>query len=389
MTLVKSLPHSTFTSSHERNSSIRLKPDLGYALGPTSTDKYQHDQSRKMYCDVLGRNYCQMCCEEALRETSFFRSLTSAEDYISRAATSTSRIESPVHSSKTLSQMNDRKENPIEEDRLGHIVNYVFPIMYRSLSSTSSKVERSRTRTESDSNVTLRSVGSQRHTFGDVSIVSTCSLDSTENFGDDECSLTSERDEKSGGDCHLKYKRQRLPVISRKVHDEFRKSKVKLSTNVVTETEDEQYDKFDGNNVLGLRREYPSKSYHHLVRRSSVVARHVRDRANEKIRIQIAKWTPSVTDEYPRVRNALRRGSNFAQKRREATFQKQIRTGTQSPSNQIPKSYLEKLKQPKVVESILPLEPVVCGITYIKNRWRDEALYKNNNFAIKLSLLRV
>ena len=151
--------------------------------------------------------------------------------------------------------------------------------------------------------------------------------------------------------------------------------------------EESDDDEFEEGNILDLSRESPSKSFQKLVRRSSIVAKHLRNRKNEKLKVEIAKWTPVVVEEYPRARKAFRRSGEFAQQKKENESKKnQIKD---KPSNmQMSCSYLERLKQPKVTESLLPMEPVMCGIKYIKNRWKDEALYKNNDFAIKLNLPR-
>ena len=388
MKYTKSLPHTT--ANNERITVLRTKLDVDYDLGPTSHGKHQNDQSKKMYCDILGRKYCQTCNEETLREANIIRSTTDAESFISRI-TSPSRIQSTIHSSRMLSQADDNSDRLIDEDRVESIVNYVFPLMYRSLSQTPSNMERSWMGVDSGNTVKLRSKDRHRSMSGDTSSGSINSLDSTENFGDDERSLSNETGLNSAPikRNHIERDKQELPVIRRKIHDKFRSSNMKGFVTHENTNEEDHGDYFDEDTVLQLKRESPSKSYHYLVRRSSVVAKQVRNRTKEKIKDQIAKWTPSIAEEYLTARSAFKRSSTFAQQKRENTFyQMQAITKTKSSASQISSSYLEKLRQPKFAVSILPMEPVMCGIKYMKNRWKDEALYKNNSFAIKLNLLR-
>ena len=388
MRYTKSLPNTATIS--ERIAALRTKLNVDYDLGPISPEKYQHDRSKRMYCDILGCEYCQTCCEESLREANFVRSITDAESYISRV-TSPSRIQSTIHSLRTVPQADNTSDGLLEEDRVDNIVNNIFPTMYRSLSLASSKMELYSMGEDSGSNIKQSSTGRHRSMSGATSTASINSLDSTENFGDDERSLSNETGVKPAPirRNHIENGKQELPAIRRKINDGFSSSNTKGFVTDDTTNEDDDRDYFDEDTILDLKRESPSKSYHQLVRRSSVVAKQVRDRTNERIKVQIAKWTPPIVEEYPRGRNAFKRSSIFAQQKRENTFySKQATAKAQSPSSQISSSYLEKLRQPKFAVSLLPMEPVMCGVKYMKNRWRDEAMYKNNSFAIKLNLLR-
>jgi len=384
----KSLLYNAYNANNEVNVGIGATLDVTVNLRPSSYGKYKHDESKRMYCDILGRKYCQLCCEEKVRETSFVKSLTEAENYISRVA-SPLRAPSIQSSFPTASQTNESTKSVIEEDKVENIVNYIFPIMYRSMSS--SKVERPWTRAGSVSTVTsrseCRSMSRQRPSSGEISILSIVSLTSTDNFGDDERSLSSEANVKSACDRgeSSEFDKQELPTMQRKVNEEIKGCSEEHHTNSKI-MQEEEGDEFDGDKILDLKREITSKPYHFLVRRSSVVAKSVRKRTNEKIKDQLAKWTPSLPEEYARARSSFKRTGSFARQKRETTIQHiQARSNAQLSKNQIP--YLERLKQPKVSESKLPMEPFICGIRYMKNRWRDEALYRNNGFAVKLGLL--
>ena len=381
----KSLLYNAYNANNEVNVGIGAAFDVTVNLRPSSSGKYKHDGRKRMYCDILGRKYCQLCCEEKVRETSFVKSLTEAESYISRVA-SPVRAASTIQSSfATFPQTNESTKSMIEEGKVENIVNYVFPIMYRSLSS--SKVERPWTRADSVSTVASRSMSRQRPSSGEVSILSLVSLTSTDNFGDDERSLSSEINMKSVCDRgeSSEFNKQGLPTIQRKFNEERKNRSEEHLTNDKIKNEEED-DEFDEDKILDLRREIASKPYQFLVRRSSVVAKTVRKRANEKIKDQLAKWTPSLPEEYARARSSFKRTGTFARQKRENTIQYlQAKANARLSKNQI--SYLERLKKPKVSESELPMEPLVCGIRYMKNRWQDEALYRNNEFAIKLGLL--
>ena len=190
----RSLTNRSYGAGYERNGDYRTKHNVSYDFGPINNTNYEHDQSKKLYCDILGCKYCRTCCEETLRETSFVRSLTEAEDFISKSTTP-SRNESTAHTWRSHRQDSEINKGGIENERVDHIVDNIFPIMYQSLSLRLSKTERAWTSTDSSSTRKTRTLNGRRIQSGNVSTLSINSLDSADNFGDDERSDVCSRNE--------------------------------------------------------------------------------------------------------------------------------------------------------------------------------------------------
>lgn len=367
----------------DRKASYRTKLNVSYDFGPMDHVNYKHNKPNKLYCEILGRKYCQTCNEETLREASFVKSLTEAESVIASSATP-SRTASTLKSRQELTC--EDNESLIEEDRVDNIINHVFPIMYESL-SLSPKIKRNL------SMATSRYTSKHRPKSLASSSLSIESFDSMEDFGDDDerPNISRKKSQKYGDDAsnvelydqenNSISNKECFPKILGSNDKSIREIRHEGRISINEEMTEEEEDKEDLN-LQELIREAPSKSFQKLVRRSSVVGRSLRSQSKEKLEMKIAKWTPTITEDYPRARRKFQRSGNFAKQKRETAAKKfqAIQEKT------LMTSYLERKKQPKIVESILPMEPVECGMKYIKNRWKDEAMYKNNYFAIKLNI---
>lgn len=371
---------------NQRKAERKGEIDSSYDVGPTNQQRQKHDQSTQMYCDILGRKYCQACSEEMLRKTSFVQSISEAECFITKcfARTRTAFTGPPGKERERI----PISRSWIEEDKVKGMVSHVFPIMFKALSTSSPnsrQVTTGKVSTRSASSRSTRKDRPKSTTLSMTSLDSSCSL---EELNGDEKTVFERRNSQKSIDCSAAY--------GQEFHDinmEDKSNKTRIFPLILGRPEKSHHDGDGTNSIfheikqgvekyinIAESREIPSKSLKKFVRRSSVVAKSLRTQSNEKLKTQIAKWTPAVIEGSPRTINPRKSFGDFGRDKKEIASRK-----TEESDERRFNSYLENTRRPKATTSMLPMEPVVCGIKYIRNRWMDEALYKSNYFAIKLN----
>ena len=369
----------------KKGTSLERKGRVSYDIRPSGRIASTHVQTNKPYCDILGRKYCIVCSEETMRETAYVQSLTEAENVIARSANQSRMSYTTKSWQRSDSGIDIKRESCFQEDgRVDHLVNSMFPLMYRALSSTT-KVSREGS-VRPTSNTGSFESNSQRNETS--THTPACSLDS--NIDDDDFEANSdfisvsEKNNFPSEEGTLN-DQAKLGTRDTLIDEELGYS---VKRNLDSSGTDKDHDTFDDLETLsissdvhtGVRQQKSGSSYHELVRRSSVAGKGIRNQTNEKIRFRLKKWKPTKYLQFREERAEKYIDSGLG------TLEETTSENKESETIQ-PILTLEKLKLPKYTQSMLPMEPVICRFKYIKNRWKDEAEFKKNDFAIKLNMI--
>ena len=373
----------------------------------------QHIDSGKPYCVTLGRNYCSICNEGQLREASFVNSIADAENFIKlqREAENDlpySSLCSHKHSKLLEFRVKDgwitrQADSPVDDRKIDKLVHSVFPIIYKSLSANScGKPKDRKISHESDRSVfttTNRKMSSgsstptslldslasgicisKRNSFEEsrglggkyfarrqpqsskyaVKGVSVKEDDSWEYIRKEE-TTTGERSDQIINDVSEKAAGEATALNSKtstKMPDNANYQNSRESRNISARVDKQD----DGNQTILLGR-----TFQRQVRSSSLAGVTVRTLSLERLRVQIEKWKPSLFEEY----------SRFS----ESVSFKDYKTRRSRNPREHGDLHLTNSDKPLLQ---LPIEPVMCEIKYMKNRWKDEAQFNGNLFAVKL-----
>eukprot|EP00795_Rhopilema_esculentum_P006399 gene6399-11840_t len=373
----------------KKGTSLERKRRVSYDIRPSGRMASTHVETNKPYCDILGRKYCIVCSEETMRETAYVQSLTEAENVISRSANQSRMSYTTQSWQRSDYGIDMKRESCFQEDgRVDHLVNSMFPLMYRALSSTTKVSNAGSVRPTSDRGKIIRSFesNSQRHEIR--THTPACSLDSTIDYDDFEANSdfisVSEKNNFPSEEGTLN-DQAKLCTRSTLIGEELGYSGERDLNSSETDQDHDTIDDLETLSIssdvhTGVRQKKSGRSYHELVRRSSVVGKGIRNQTNEKIRFRLKEWKPTKYLQFRVEREEKYIDSGLGTLEETASENKKSETLE-------PILTLEKLKLPKYTQSMLPMEPVMCGFKYIKNRWKDEAVFKNNDFAIKLNMI--
>ena len=375
----------------------------------------QHIDSGKPYCAILGRNYCSICNEGQLREASFVNSIAYAEDFIKLQREAENNLPySSLCSHKRSTLLESRLKDgwisrqahfPVDDTKIDKLVHSVFPIIYKSMSANSCGKPKDREISHEFNRgvffTTNRKMSTESSTPPSL-------LDS---LASGICTSKRNSFEESGGlGCKYFARRQRLSSqyaikgVSAKEDDSWEYIRngqtttgersdqmiddvpwaVKsageasaLNSEITTEMPDNanyqnsrkstnisgRVDKQDDGNQKIL----PGRTFQRQVRRSSLAGVTVRTLSFERLRVQIENWKPSLLVAYPR----------FSESVSLKDYKTRVLRNPRVHGELHPTNSDKPLLQ-------LPIEPVICKIKYMRNRWKDEALCNGNLFAVKL-----
>ncbi len=306
-----------------------------------------HTKNLKPFCDVLGWDFCKECRKEIQKDDSITRTTSQATNFMFEVSNDRlsafdqrfegfgSRAISKNHN-EVVTPYRDCWEEDQNNDNVDLIVRKIFPVIYDSMSRKSQEISRGIVVNDFQSRKGSQSPCSRPESLLSTSISSVFS-EEEDGFGTEHSRSPSSKN--SG-------------CIEELINLESENRQVKT----------------------------PEKSIQGLARRSSVAGQHIRKINSEILQNNLEKWQPIFKGEYPRASRKLSKHVN-------------VRAINLQNKNDIKKRTKEKLpnlnpgNSAKFYENRgVTMEPVKCKIKYIKNRWKDEALFNENPFAIQLDV---
>eukprot|EP00112_Aurelia_sp_Birch-Aquarium-sp1_P014367 Seg3098.2 transcript_id=Seg3098.2/GoldUCD/mRNA.D3Y31 product="hypothetical protein" protein_id=Seg3098.2/GoldUCD/D3Y31 len=390
----------------------------------------QHLYSDKPYCDILGRNCCSKCNEGQLREASSVNSIADGENFISFHRERENNSPYSSLTSHTPPKLLDFREkvgwisrpahSSVDDRKIEKLVQKMFPAIYKSLSAKScGKPKDRKISNESEREfffTTNRKLSARSFTpesLHDSLDSETCTMkrncfDESEESGGKEklCKLrdfarrqrqsskcaingVSEKEDDSCESIENQETAMREPsgqiinevpwkvtaiggTAASNINTSVKNKEKKSYQNRSRKKRDmfARVNKQDDRNQKNL----PGGPFQMQVRRSFLAGETISTSAFEKLRVQVENWKPSLFESYSRLSARVSLKDYKTENLPVQTFVKenicQRQHGDFHPTNS--------------GKPLLPFEPVMCEVKYMKNRWKDEALFNGNLFAMKL-----
>eukprot|EP00794_Sanderia_malayensis_P009854 gene9854-10865_t len=313
-----------------------------------------HENYSKEYCDVLGWESCKACQKEIQKEASTMRMNSQAESFISssneRYSILSQRLGTCRTSPKSTKGLCQPSCEQQEDNNVDILVRKMFPMIYNSMVETSKR--------QSEAKRSQLSVSREN---SDLSI--STSISSILNEDEREMLLNG---------CLMEYENisessVEMKPVTRRIDDNIGQANYPI-------------DYFE-NDADKKRLEIPEKSIVSMARRSSTVGKHIRKRTAKILEQNLEKWQPISTERYPRI------SKRFVLKQNESNSSDKRIGSKEKRQQNLPNVNVGSFQRMNSEVKNVSIEPIRCEINYIKNRWKDEALFNENPFAIQLDVL--